>query len=119
MVADEIIELVGIVAVRHLVIWDLVRQILGLVDRHINICVRVRIAINENIALYRQRLELAERPFLFVFAAKDAGSRFYNIIMDIHLDLSMNDRFTFPKFSSFARSPQAAAEQPLLLAPRA
>ncbi len=79
VVADEIIKLVGVVAVRHLIIRHRRRQILRFMYRDVDIRLGVRIAIDKDMPFDRQPAQLAQRPFLFVLAAKNSGSRLDDI----------------------------------------
>ncbi len=79
VIADKIVELVGIVAVRHLIVRNRRRQIFGFVDRDVDIGVGMRIAIDENVTLYRQRAQLTQRPLLFMLAAEHTGPRFDDV----------------------------------------
>src|SRR5690242_3378447 len=82
--ADEIIKLVGIVAVRHLIIGNRRRQIFRFVDRDVDIGVGMRIAIDEYVTLYRQRAQLTQWPLLFMLAAEHTGPRFNDVFCPLH-----------------------------------
>ncbi len=55
IIANEVIELIGVVAVRHLIVRHLRRQILGFMNRDVDIRVGMRIAIDKHMAFHRQR----------------------------------------------------------------
>jgi len=84
IVADEVLEFIGVMAMRHLIVGNLLRQITCFVNRNIDIRLRMGIAIDKNMALHRQRGKLAQRPLLFMLAAEHPRARFYYVVADSH-----------------------------------
>ena len=52
--SDETVKLVSIVRMRHLVIGNVLGQIPGFMNGDVNVRVRMRVAVDEDVALHRQ-----------------------------------------------------------------
>ncbi len=84
IVANKVIEFVGIVTVWHLVIGHGRGQIFRFMNGDVNIGLGMRVAIDKNVTLDRQRTQLTQRPFLLVLATEDARPRLDDVFCQIH-----------------------------------
>src|SRR5262245_4581367 len=79
MVTDKVIKLIGVMKVRHLIIGNLIGQILRFVNRDIDIRLRMGVTIDKNMPLDRHRAQLPEWAFLLMLAAEHARPRLYDV----------------------------------------
>src|SRR5215470_15176229 len=84
IIAYEIIEFIGVVAMRDLIVRYCRGQILGFVYRHIDVRVGMRVAIDENMTFHRQLDALAQGSFLFVPASENSRPGFDYIFFNAH-----------------------------------
>src|SRR4029077_8456778 len=110
IVAYEIIELIGVVAMGHLIVGYGCRQIFGFVNRHIDVRFWMRVTIDKDMAFDRQFDALAQRPFFFEFSAYNSGPRLNNQFRCVHmlpLSLFISNKLVVLLKPRFINGPQA------------
>jgi hypothetical protein len=87
-VSQEKIELIGIVKMGDLIVGNRFRKLFRFVNRDVDVGIRVRVFVDEDVPSDRQRDLLAQGPLFGRVSADDSGSCLRDVFAKLHLAFS-------------------------------